>query len=479
MVKKLFLAITIATFSMSLFAQAVEEVTLTVSGDGATKTEATQLALRSAIEQAFGVFVSANTQILNDELVKDEIATVSSGNIKKYEEIASAILPNGNTTVTLKAVVSISKLITYAQSKGSSAEFAGATFGMNMKLKELNKANEEKAIENMINQLTALIPSMFDYKLELGEPRIEKLFLNDVYYEQYRQRHEERYYEEVYAIPAKVIVIFNDNTEIANNILLNTLASLSLTENEVEEYKKTGLKPAYILVGNCPDGIGKLIKPLSDPDSYYCREGENPKIYCLRSKMYNQIILLQKIFSEAIYNFTIDANTGISSFFDRLKEENRIKGQCVYYTFKGMPASFESGIIGRGLIKNEMRIIKDNIGMGIETNVLINNEMFEYNSVRRIRTSIIEDYRIAYNRGYIEIYGVNISSSAGDAERYISLTLPHIIKKSLPLYKDDLVPYIIDDIILTIPKDDIMKYNNFIITHKDYYEDFIEDYDED
>jgi len=125
MVRKLFLSILIVTFSMSIFAQEVKEVTLTVSGDGATKKEATDVALLSAIEQAFGVFVSANTTILNDELVKDEIAKLTSGNIKKYEEIASAILPNGNTTVTLKATVSVSKLITYAQSKGSSAEFAG------------------------------------------------------------------------------------------------------------------------------------------------------------------------------------------------------------------------------------------------------------------------------------------------------------------------------------------------------------------
>lgn len=49
-------------------AQTQDDVTLTVSGDGATKEEATNNALRSAIAQAYGVFVSANTQILNDEV---------------------------------------------------------------------------------------------------------------------------------------------------------------------------------------------------------------------------------------------------------------------------------------------------------------------------------------------------------------------------------------------------------------------------
>lgn len=64
--------------------------------------------------------------------------TISSGNIKSYEEIESLSTDN-KTIVTLQATVSISKLVSYAKSKGASAEFAGSTFGMNMKMKELNR----------------------------------------------------------------------------------------------------------------------------------------------------------------------------------------------------------------------------------------------------------------------------------------------------------------------------------------------------
>ena len=63
-----------------------DDVILVVSGDGPNKEEATKNALRSAIEQAYGTFVSANTSIVNDDLVKDEIATVASGNIKSFRE---------------------------------------------------------------------------------------------------------------------------------------------------------------------------------------------------------------------------------------------------------------------------------------------------------------------------------------------------------------------------------------------------------
>ena len=46
------------------FAQEDKTVTLTVSGQGQTQDEAKQNALRNAIEQAFGTFISSNTEIL-------------------------------------------------------------------------------------------------------------------------------------------------------------------------------------------------------------------------------------------------------------------------------------------------------------------------------------------------------------------------------------------------------------------------------
>lgn len=168
--KKLFFIASLVLIGMSLSAQGVDDVTLVVSGDGATKEEATHVALRSAIEQAYGVFVSANTEILNDELVKDEIATVASGNVKSYTELSATVLPNGNHMVSLQAVVSTKKLSAYAQSKGVSCEFAGATFGANLKLHELNCKNTEIAFNNLRKQIKALAPYIFSVKLELGDP---------------------------------------------------------------------------------------------------------------------------------------------------------------------------------------------------------------------------------------------------------------------------------------------------------------------
>lgn len=149
----------------------VDDVTLVVSGEGATKDEATTMALRSAIEQAFGVFVSANTEILNDELVKDEIATVASGNVKKYTELGVSVLPNNLTSVSIQATVSVKQLTTYAQSHGSSCEFAGATFAQNIKLARLQLDNTQKAIANLTSLvLTFENDDLYDISISTRPP---------------------------------------------------------------------------------------------------------------------------------------------------------------------------------------------------------------------------------------------------------------------------------------------------------------------
>lgn len=149
-----------------------DEIALVVSAEGVTKEEAVKIALRSAIEQSYGTFVSANTTLLDDEMVKDEIVTVTTGSIKEYQELADVALPNGNRSVTLKAVVCISKLVSYAQSKGAETEFAGAAFAMNMKMKELNKKNELAALYNLYQQLKVLAPIAVDKKLTIQEPKV-------------------------------------------------------------------------------------------------------------------------------------------------------------------------------------------------------------------------------------------------------------------------------------------------------------------
>lgn len=175
--------LTLILLAMPIAAQAPQEITLTVSSDGPTKEDATKNALRSAIEQAYGAFVSANTTILNDELVKDEIVTVSNGSIKSYKEISVLSTGNGGYLITLNATVSLPHLIKYAQSHGSECEFAGNTFGMNEKIRDIQYRNAEKILENLKETVLNIKP-MFDYVLKLNEPRLnhDKYLVDGVLY---------------------------------------------------------------------------------------------------------------------------------------------------------------------------------------------------------------------------------------------------------------------------------------------------------
>lgn len=143
-------------------------ISLVTSGTGDTKDDAIKSALRSALEQTFGTFVSSNSQVVNDELIRDEIISISSGNIVSYEVVS--FLDSIPKQVVVKSVVSITKLQSYAQNKGMSAELAGNTFAMNIKMEELNIKNQEIALQHMLERTKIMTESLFDYGLSVYNP---------------------------------------------------------------------------------------------------------------------------------------------------------------------------------------------------------------------------------------------------------------------------------------------------------------------
>ncbi len=221
--KQFFITAVLLLVTLGLYAQVQNDVTLVVNGQGNTREEATANALRSAIEQSYGVFVSANTQILNDEIVKDEIATVASGNVKEYKELSCISMPDGSLSVTLSAIVSVSNLISYAKNHGSSAEFAGQTFAMNVRMRKLNTENELKSIIHLRDQVAMMARNVYDYSIEvLGEPKL----LNNGSYE----------------VRTLVTAKGNGNFKRMISLITSTLQSLSLPQNEVEAWSRNNMK---------------------------------------------------------------------------------------------------------------------------------------------------------------------------------------------------------------------------------------------
>lgn len=298
--RKIYLLLTLALlslFSVEIHGEGTntDEVTLTIAADGATKQEAIKNALRNAVEQAYGAFVSANTTIVNDNLVKDEIATIASGNIKSYDEVSS-YNAEGKTFVTLRATVCVNKLISYAKSKGASTEFAGQTFAMNMKLKELNRQNEFKVFyNNLINLLCTSLPNCYDLKVTIGEVKFSEERLWEKSNEYHNKCVRLSKLGETYDLPITVTFVPNSNAIELDSIFWYTLRNIALSDSERAEYKRL----------NMPCGKEGFWYDLEH--KIYLRNGGEIEV--------NSIRLLAEIAMLELFNFVIKDNLGQENYF--------------------------------------------------------------------------------------------------------------------------------------------------------------------
>ena len=143
--------------------------------------------------------------------------------------LTEAKMPDGFYTTALKATVSISKLTSFCESKGIAIEVKGALFAFNITQKELNKKSEEKTIEDLINITRSLAPKMFNYALKSEEIVKSENNAN-------------------YSIPLEILYHINDNYAIFYNLLINTLKSISLTEEENNDYIALKIPTYFALI---------------------------------------------------------------------------------------------------------------------------------------------------------------------------------------------------------------------------------------
>jgi hypothetical protein len=201
--------------------------TIIASGSGNTIENARNSALRSAIEQAYGVYISSKTEVLNDQVISDEIVAVTSGNITTYKILNESSSEDIHYSL-LEATVSISKLTSFAQSKGFEVEFKGGVFTANLKQQQLNEKAEINAVRNSLSVALDLLKKGFDFTLSTKEP---------VLYDQLNK---------IWNIETTVISSTNENYELAIEIARSVLNDISLTKEEVEQYTTLG-KPVYEL----------------------------------------------------------------------------------------------------------------------------------------------------------------------------------------------------------------------------------------
>ena len=225
-------------FSFEVFAQTdSKDVSITSSGSGKTLEDAKQAALRSSTEQAFGAFISSKTEMFNDQVVADQMASVSSGNIKSYEVLYESQLPDGSWGVTLKTIVSVDKLTSFVEAKGIAIEINGGMFALNIKQQLLNEQGEIKAVSEMVGLLLDPMQISFDYVIKSSDP----ISLDA----------ESKNWE----IPLVVTATTNKNIDFCANYCIKTLAALSLSSEEVTSYKSLN-KAVFPVVINY-NGVAK------------------------------------------------------------------------------------------------------------------------------------------------------------------------------------------------------------------------------
>jgi hypothetical protein len=206
-------------------------VAINVSGNGKTQDEAKQVALRSAIEQAFGTFISSKTEILNDQVVSDQIASVANGNIQSFTILNESQLPDSTWVVTLKAIVSVDKLTSFVAAKGIAIEIKGDMFAMNIEQQLLNEQGEIKAVKDMIGLLYESMQISFDYTIKSSDPKSLDA--------------ESKNWE----IPLEVTATANKNIDFCANYCIKTLGTISLSSEEVTSYEKLN-KAVFTVVTN-------------------------------------------------------------------------------------------------------------------------------------------------------------------------------------------------------------------------------------
>lgn len=254
--------------SFCLFAENVE---LTVSATGSSRDIAISNALRNAIEQTYGVFVSSNTAVLNDELMKDQTVTLSSGIVKTYSVVSESVLHNGHYMVNIKACVSTSELVEVARNLGSKCELAGSLIATNIKMERLYEKNEVAVMQNLF-QTIDLMQDVFDYKLKVENASVR-------------------------GVSVTVSIYANKNMQTLNEMIFNTLSAIGLSKDAVRARKEMGLR-------------------VFENRFYYKNEEGSYVVVCTRNKYSNDGLeeVIAEMISKKLNNYSVNSNISYLPF---------------------------------------------------------------------------------------------------------------------------------------------------------------------
>ena len=323
LMKKILIIILLFT-GAKIHAQEDQTISLVVSGDGKNKSEATEAALRNAVEQAFGAFISSETVINNDEFVSDNINMLSQGSVLKYDILTAYQLPDGSYSITAKALVSISAIQKFTESKGHITTIEGGLFGLNIRLAKLQADSEEKVIIDIIKKGWQILKTSTDYSLEIVPPRKSNIqidlqnLLHEGGYMDYYPQAENLNSTDIYRIRCIVECKPNSNLDIFIDYFLGTLNSIKMSPSEVEFAKTSGTQIYGIW-----NSTGR--------ENEWADLADSERMYYLRSvKSLWYINYLFEVATLGLLNYDIVSNDSILSY-NPLSKFRHIKDNSELY----------------------------------------------------------------------------------------------------------------------------------------------------
>jgi len=201
----------VVIFSIHVVASSAQDLDLTVVGQGSSLEEARSNAVKSAIEQAFGAFVTSRFEVINDSISADEIKSISNGSIKKFKIISEGKINEELYFSNIIATVNKGQIISFSKSKGINVEYEGEIYAENIRLLEANKKNELIAWDNIKEVLQLMLINCVKYELQVSNPAYLGL--------------------DKYKIPYEITISITEQYDTIINILKSFCRSINLNQS--------------------------------------------------------------------------------------------------------------------------------------------------------------------------------------------------------------------------------------------------------
>jgi hypothetical protein len=141
-------------------------------GVGNNYQEALGMALTNGLTQSFGAYITSETIIEGDDVVKDEISRLTQGNILDYEVISERVVGNEvylDVEIRVSKEQSVDFMNKVEEASGKSISFDADKWSLNVKQKQKSDSVERELIRALESSLESKFEGVVDFSMDASE----------------------------------------------------------------------------------------------------------------------------------------------------------------------------------------------------------------------------------------------------------------------------------------------------------------------